>query len=571
MKKKIICLFLGVTMVISMVLTSCEKLGGNSTEETTSTSNRAMTLTIATSKGENTSDAAIERVTKAINVITEAKYNTHVEFYFYPKDELKKAVLSKVDDIQNQLKGGAGLASDNVDEEAEDEVIVDEESGRKTTVYPSVDPTQFDIILINGIDDYTEYMNMNVFVEGEEEKGLLAEITPTTLVSQYVDPVVLTMAKDYSVDSVDFASGTAYAIPNNRDWGEYNYIVVNKELADKYYYDPDKFCSYDDGSNNAVISLGAVEKLFTEVRDDYGTEYTLLANKPGIDTITYTIDEGIPLGTSQFMLPGSSTTTRLEAPPKNLYGSDAYKTYYRVMSQLNSWGCMPTNEVADLNSKFVVAYVKGCSESVANIDRNKYYVGVANTPVKSNDTVFGSMYAVTKYTKSVERATEIIEMFNCNADFRNTLYYGVENIDYVKDADSGNIIRTTKDWNMDIYDSGNLFLLERSEELGDYYYSMSKNNWESGKALNRDSVTGLNLGFCVEKTDAIQSNIDSLRKKVAAWDAQLLVSGDAAAVSSVKDQFDASPEYEYLCGQTEGVNTLLKQYRSWYGKIIPAK
>ncbi len=571
MKKKLICLVLGIMMILT-AFTGCGE-SETSTDDTISGSNRAMTLTIATTKGENTSDAAIERVVKAINVITEAKYNTHVEFYFYTKDELKGAILDKVSDIEERLKNGEGLASDNFDEEAEDTVIVDDETGRKTTIYPEVDPTQFDIILINGIDDFAEYMTKNVYIDGEEEAGLLAELTPSTLVRQYVDSISLRSPKNYYLNSfVDVDAGTSYAIPNNRDLGTYTYLVVNKELADKYYYDPDQLCTYDNGGTSAVTSLMAVEKLFTEVHDDYGTQYTLLANKPNKDAIFYTVDSGIPLGTSIFLGPGVTTTTLLEAPPKNLYASDTYKAYYRVMNMLNKWGCMPTNEVADLNSNFVVAYVTGNETSVAGIDRNKYYVNICDTPVKSNEVIFNSMYAVTKFTKSVERSTEIIEMFNTNADFRNTLYYGVENIDYIKDADSGNIIKISKDWDMDIYDTGNLYLLERSEDLGEYYYAMSANNWKAGKDLNRDAIVGLLLGFNIKHSDELDKNIEGLRRKAAAWDAQLIsTDGDVnSAVSAVKDEMDASAEYKYLCSQDEESTALSYQYRAWYSIVVPA-
>lgn len=572
MKKKLICLVLGIMMMLT-VFTGCEE-AGNNTDETISGSNRAMTLTIATTKGENTSDAAIERVVKAINVITEAKYNTHVEFYFYTKDELKSAILDKVADIEERLRNGEDLASDNFDNEAEDTVIVDDETGRKTTIYPEVDSTQFDIILINGIDDYAEYMKKAIYIDGEEEVGLLAELTPSTLVRQYVDSVSLKAPQNYYLNQlINTDASTAYAIPNNRDFGTYTYLVVNKELADKYYYDPDKLGSYDNGVAGSVTSLMAIEKLFTEVHDDYGTQYTLLANKPNKDAMFYTVDSGVPLGTCLFLGPGVTTSTLLEAPPKNLYATDTYAAYYRVMNTLNKWGCMPTNEVADLNSDFAVAYVTGNETSVAGIDRNKYYVNVCDTPVKSNEAIFGSMYGVTKYTKSVERATEIIEMFNTNADFRNTLYYGVENIDYIKDADSGNVIRISKDWDMDIYDTGNLYLLERSEDLGEYYYAMSANNWKAGKDLNRDAIVGLLLGFKINHSDELDKNIESLRKKAAAWDAQLIsTDGDVnAAVSAIKEQMDATSEYKYLCSQEEDSTGLSNQYRTWYSIVVPPK
>lgn len=568
MKKRFLCLGLCLVMMLGVMLAGCstDTEDTSPSDGTTTVNRNAMTVTIAMSKGEGTTDEAAQKVEDAINVITESKLNTHVELYLYEKDELKDAIVNKVNEIGNLLENGENLAAEEVDEEKEDIVIVDEESGRKQTQYPEVANTQFDIILINGIDEYNEYLNMDVFIDGEPEKNLLTPIVPSNLIRQYVNATLLSTAQDAMLK--DLGTGGIYAVPNNRDFGEYTYLVINKALCDSLGYNPDELTSreMEGTATGFVSSLYSVSDFLTSVHNS-NPNMTLMANVPNIDTIFYTIDSGLPVGRSQFMAAGAKTSTLLEAPPNNLYGSDAYKNFYSVMLQLKEWGQMPTAETADLTSDFAVAYVKGNATTIENIDPDKYYVRVCDAPVKSNEYVYSSMYAVTKYSINAERAGAVIELFNTNAQFRNLMYYGVENVHYTVE-ENGDYTKISNDWNMDIYDTGNLYLLERSESLGDYYYSMSANKWEAGKALNRDAVDGLLLGFYYRSDAAMDSAIESLRTKTAQWHQDILAGSMTTA--QVKDAIDFDPSFELLV-DSDNADSIYSQYRAWYNTMVPSK
>lgn len=125
MKKRFLCLGLCLVMLLGVMLAGCstDTEDTSPSDGTTTVNRNAMTVTIAMSKGEGTTDEAAQKVEDAINVITESKLNTHVELYLYEKDELKDAIVKKVNEIGNLLENGENLAAEEVDEEKEDIVI----------------------------------------------------------------------------------------------------------------------------------------------------------------------------------------------------------------------------------------------------------------------------------------------------------------------------------------------------------------------------------------------------------------------------------------------------------------
>ncbi len=570
MRRRILCLGLSMLMVIGVMLTGCDSEGNENVRDE---NKNATTVTLLTSKGEGTTDEAIELVEKAINVITENKLNTHVELIMCDKDEIEDTVLSRVNEISDKLQKGETLAADEVNTEEEDKVIVDEETGRKSTQYPDVKPTQFDIVLINGIDTYHKYMTTPVYYQGDTVTGLLAEFTPSVLISQYLNASLLTTAQDTTQIQGD--SANVYAIPNNRDFGQYTYLIINKELADRYGYDPNELAMHQLDDGDAAGFTTSVEMLYDYLSDVHTGDpnMRLVEGMPAPEGMHYTIGSDLPFGRSHFVLSGVHTTTMLEAPPANIFSSNTVKGYYRLMAQLNQWGQLPTSDQVDFSRDFAAAYLRGNATDLTKVDTDKYYVVVTNPPIKDNAAVYGSMYGVTKYSVNAERAAEVLELFNTNREFRNLMYYGIQNVHYMID-DHGEYVRLNDQWNMDIYDTGNLYLLERSKELGDYYYAMSENSWEAGKTLNRDAIDSLVLGFTYDSTPEVEAALDVLRTKMAEWDDMLIhySGGDInTVIAGVKDELDFMPQFELITDNSSESNSVLSQYRKWYEVLNPGQ
>ncbi len=616
MKKRVLCLCLSLMMILSLVLTGC-----NSDEEGNEAveNKHAMTITVAMIKGEGTTDEACELVEEAVNVITESRLNTHVEISFFTAEEYETEVLKRIDQIGNNLAGGADLAADGMEEagtEAEEKKY-DEETGREIIEWPAVADNQFDIVFIDGVEQFYTFNNLELVIgEGSTETGMLAEITPTsTLLGQYINSKLITTATT-AESRVAGATGV-FAFPNNRDLGTYTYLIANKELVDTYVEDLSaedwalhKQCvdkadllkshTVEGNANGYTTSVENVYNFLTKVHEAY-PDMTLVEGMPAPENVFYTFGPEINVGASRFISVGAKLDTLFDAPPTNVYAAPTVKAYYKLMWQLKQWGQTPS-EVADLSSDFAIAYVKGNANTVADIDTDKYYVKVTEAPVKSNETVYNSMFGVTKYSIDPVRATEVVEFFNTNAEFRNILYYGIEDVHYIVN-DHGEREFLNGDWNMDIFHTGNLFLLEPAteqtfiDELGEaqgkYYYNLSKNNWQAGKDLNRDAIDGLLLNFSVNMTDELTAIVESLRAKCAAWNERLLnYDGDNILIEldSVKSEMDACEEFKVITSDPKDLQmksyanlalrfknlsdlllegkdaepSVLNQYRTWY-------
>lgn len=89
-----------------------------------------------------------------------------------------------------------------------------------------------------------------------------------------------------------------------------------------------------------------------------------------------------------------------------------------------------------------------------------------------------------------------------------------------------------------------------------------------GKALNRDAVDGLLLGFYYRSDAAMDSAIESLRTKTAQWHQDILAGSMTTA--QVKDAIDFDPSFELLV-DSDNADSIYSQYRAWYNTMVPSK
>ena len=251
MNKKLLSLFLAILMVLSM-LAGCSAGGdGDETVEasadTEESSRISMTLTLWIPTSEDTTEEALLAAQDAINALTQAKFDTAIELHAVPEAEYQEAIDARMEEIAlkkeeealaeeaareaaKALKeqGGEAEAEDAEGEETETETD-DEETyvndlGITVVKYPEVEETQMDIFLVRGYENYTRY------IEEAAIQQLDAELSGTSkILKTYIYPTFLSLAN----------KGGTYAIPNNRPVGEYEYLLINKELVDAYDYDID--------------------------------------------------------------------------------------------------------------------------------------------------------------------------------------------------------------------------------------------------------------------------------------------------------------------------------------------
>lgn len=557
MKKKLSCLILCILMMLSTVLlcacpaaqTTGEE-GEDSEETAASTSRNPMTLTLWIPTDEDTTSEAISQVEAAMNKITQPKFNTAIEFHAIASDKYEDAVnarMSEIEDIQTRTKEEERAKKEAEREarkkgetiattEETTETTADASEDVSTVVYPAVTSTQMDIFLIRGYDNFKYYTDEALASSLDDDLN-----GSSKLMKSYIYPTFLEMATAYD---------STYAIPNSHPLGEYTYLLINKELCDSYYYDPESFDSflacedfiYDVAQNSDVTPvLGAVDTAGIHYWANDG-DYSVLA--------TIIPDE-------------QAYTARLNV--RNIFGLRGYIDHTIAMKKMEEAGVVGT----DPNEKeFGVGVITGTAEDVAEYEED-YYVNVIRRPRATTDDVFEAMFAVSTYTKDVKRSMEIINLINTDTTFRTLLQYGVEGIHWEIDEESPvndpyiNIL--SDDYQMNLIETGNVFITYPGEGLPISY-------WDDGVQQNLDSEIDSLIRFDnyidaenAEYFEELKEVSADIFKRVSAMTAEEF----EASVEELKDEVASTDPYIYLTDdEAEGYESLVMKYSAFYGEYI---
>jgi len=239
MKKRLFSLLLCLLMVVpTVIMAGC----GEEEEEITAdmsqaSTTKAMTLTLYSITSEDTTEEAVALAQDAINEITETEFNTHVILRLYPEEEYEQIIQEKIVAIEEQLeteaaweaarkaaqKAAKAAGVTTAPATTDDETTVDTEEtelneyGMPVTVYPEEDGDQLDIFLINSLEMYQECFDAGVLSPLDEELSVNSKI-----LRNYISPTLMNFAK---------IEGGTYAIPNNHVIGEYQFLLINRELT----------------------------------------------------------------------------------------------------------------------------------------------------------------------------------------------------------------------------------------------------------------------------------------------------------------------------------------------------
>lgn len=539
-----------VTIVLALLLTLPTLLAGcaadndttvQTAEEDTTGTAKAMTVTLYAITGESTKPEAVQAVQDALNDITENTYNTHVELKLYTEDEYFgvieqkfQNVITKIAEEEAEAKRAkeearslkaAGIttaAPETEETEAETEETVINEFGRKVAKFPEVNEDQVDILLVRGLDKLTEYT----------EKGYLMDIsgslgTTGKGLNKYINPALMS--------AVTLDAGVM-AIPNNRVIGEYTYMLINKELCDKYYYDADTF-----------TTLAKVADFLDDVKK-YEPNYIPLYGMPFplVDFITNDMVGSLVGG-----YVSNTTAQNSLLTPKSFLGTAAYTTLLNQIHDFTAAGYLtPSNY--EFNPNAAVQLVKGGYE-LREQYKDDYYVQVYSYPRGTNQNMYEGMYAVSAYTANVDRCVEIIALLTKNEEVRNLFQYGVEKLHYEFDDDTGYVKKLNDDYSMNIYDTGNQFKLWPSTDMPEAMLKLAENNWQNAKNQNLELVVSPYVGFTLKYI-----NQEFLDKKAAAnpnedgsitpisysyMFTQDIIDGVIAASKDIQNKLDNFKEY----------------------------
>ena len=538
MNKRLIALFLCLVMMLSVFLTGCaessEEDAKNELAEAKVASN--MTLTMWIVSETPVSESIRADVTKAINVLTKAKYKTQLEIYYLSEEEYFEkltAAMEAYDETkkaQNANKPAETGTTNGEETGTTIEEIVTDEHGMYRDNYPIVLENQVDIIYIGDLKDG----NGNLLMSGQQMYNeLRADDWLASLdeaikgdakkLKEFVSPTLLSAVQE---------KGVTYAIPNNNVIGEYTFMCLNKTLMDRYslqghltrgsiksfaneyvYQFIDQISRYE---NAVTVEGGDAKDLLLPIDATYEECLAQLAYYWNIDPEDYSIasEEFSIFGTPLFNTHPSRGENAVGV--ESLFENEEFTEHYLALNEYRlgekygfykdgeNW-VESTDKVVffrDEDNKDVeygsygIKFVKGTlAELNAKgnyVDENgvEYYAIPVAYPTATAEDIYGNMFAVAKTTLNVDRSMQIVTYLNTNTEIRNLLQYGIQGQHYT--IENGVVARVADKNNnyyvMDIYATGNAFLAHLEP-------GMSASIWENGKEQNRDSLVEPLLGF----------------------------------------------------------------------------
>ena len=521
----------------------------------------SMTLTLALPTKSGTTDEAAQKVEAAINRLTQAKFDTAIDLRLIPENEyqayiddtlssINTKILEEESAAESRRKEIKALKAQGVDvsgmdtgddEETTETVETEEETivndlGISIKQYPEVGDTQFDIFLVQGYDNYNSY------IENEYIQQLDSELSGNSkLLKTYIYPTFLELAN---------VSGT-YAIPNNHPVGQYQYLLVNKELVDTYDYDPDELTTLlkctdfikDIGNQHldgVVPLLGEVEPANMTYWGTDQSQWSILASQI-TNTMSY----------------------KLKLVPKSVFSINVFVNTIGAMKELSELGYIGDGTIKD-GEKFAVGVVAG-DASIVEQYGDEYYTYIYSKPMMTEEDAYGNMLAVSTYSKNLSRAMEIITYINTSTDIRTILQYGIEgeNWEYENQDTQDTIRILNNDYQMDLVTTGNVYMTYPGE-------GMSMDYWDYGKQ-HIDSISSPYIkfkGYINDNNKDLIKQLDDLSKEYKAKLDALTYAEFDDAISEYKKELKDSELFKQLT-DLENENSVASIYSTWHDDLYP--
>ena len=563
MKKRLLCLFLGLILVLSVALTACSNQEEDEADVDEDIGAQTITMSIPTTKevcntdeelaayladecgGDENSQkyqdmlkikAAYDAVEAEFTKITKSHYKINVDLLFYTVEEYENSLSATIDKYAEEMTSAAraeralnkyisdykaafpeanypnarlaeeffkyfpefekyrslATASDDDEEKsAFEEQYKENELGIKELVYPETEENQLDIIYISGLTMFNEY------IDNEWLASLDDHINTTgRKLNDYIPGALLNGVK---------VDGSTYAIPNNIQIGEYTYMLVDKELFDKYYYNHEEVsdildCNYflEDIMNSEPDVL-PINASFDECMDLFVWYWNIdRAEDEDTGDMIYSINKENKFSVlgAVYGDPATAGRGKIQLGFNSLFADPAYQEIYLRLMEYKYNGYYV--EENDARTGAAISFVKGDytikGEMLENngvyTDENgkQYYAYVAKYPEADETALYGNMFGVSATSTRLQACMKVLTLLNTNSELRNVLQYGIENINYVIDEETGYLKRLNNLYEMDIEKTGNCFIAHPEEGYPADY-------WENSKKQNNDALINPLLGF----------------------------------------------------------------------------
>lgn len=553
-KLKFLSLILLICLFSSVILSSCKPSAASVDDVYYRPGVTLVIYTIA----DNVTPEAKAEVEKEINKITKNKYSTQIVLRYCSAAEYKALIDSKMAAYDEELARIAEAESikASIEKSSREQFKLDKAAGkvteaktRKTTeppettlfipdkvTYDEAGEDQIDIFLINSPEMFLEYAKDKRMMALDDElnaksKGLRSYLFPSLLMGAQYD-------------------GQTLAVPSNRTLGTATYLLVNKELAEKYELNlakvkdfdqlvdflaavkenepnvvplnklPDPFISYEplfkDYPMHGVQAAAAKSLIYTPEKEVVIEEKTTAEpqtetdeNGDVITTEETTTDPNAPTKAPTTTLPPLPELAKTNLSLDSISISNIYTTsnFSKRLKWIRDFKLNGYTDGAGANANYAVELREGTYEDYLAWEQNdgdKYAFILYKNPVATKEEILQSAFAVSASAgeKKLTRAMEIINLMYTNKEFKNLLQFGVQGIHYNYD-DNKQIERLNNDYMMNTYYTGNAF-------IADTLAGENPNKWTLAKQHNLNAVNSVFLNFYLDETKISMAEVEGI-------------------------------------------------------------
>lgn len=324
----------------------------------------------------------------------------------------------------------------------------------------------YDILFTNG-DTYNSDVKTNAF----------ADIS---------DMVEKDMPNLYGMVPADYwdacrIDGKLYAVPTYKDSSQSEFIVWDKELAASAGVD-----------TASINTLEAMTEPLQAIKEKAGAPSFPLA-KGGATWITYQYDN-----MSSGLGPIGVRYDDTDAKVVPVYEQDDIMASLKLLHQWYQDGIINSDAATlpEENSYKPVQMAQGWAGAAITtwgpnmgVEAEAFQWGPS---IVSNDTVRGSMNAISANCANPDKALQFLDTVNTDSYVRDSFYYGLEGQDWDY-TDDNKLHRNSADWNMAGYTQGTFFTVTPTDDV-------EFNQWDEVKKLNEKASPSVLIGFTFDTT-----------------------------------------------------------------------
>ena len=509
MKKRLMCLIMCLILVLPIILSSC---GEELTPQQIADANfqkadKALTLALWLPTNAVVDDNFNDRLSAVEAEINDYlrtnNYSTELDINAINENEYYEKLSNRFAEIKEKEKtqGTAYLTANGYVNHSK----LNKETGIYELEYPKVLDTQLDLFFVGGYDKLVSYVDNG---DTYELNSYFASGNVFSALFKKIRTIFLEATK---------IGGKYYAVPNNHMYAEKGqYILVDKDLYDstgETWNDGMSLYSLEDFINSIGSKTAAGE--LKNVVPYVGTADDI----PGV---VYLDKENLIAGAYR---PNSSEGDSFK--PEFVYNLDEFKQYqsfYKTLSEKN----YASNALSN-GKKAAVQVLSATSIDIAKYADTHYVI--ESIPMYADiDSLYSSMFAISKHSANYDRAMQILYLLQDNEVIRTLLQYGIEEVDYeIKEINGENVLSSKNTaYKMNLLYTGNCYRTYPDNGQGMNYWDAIKDanlkvqkypyvNFDT--AVIRGDISGEDLKKIEEKSNALSNSSKQLLNEFLALSA----------------------------------------------------